>query len=338
MSLLRFVLILALVIALTYILVIGKDILIPLVLAVFLWYLINAMADAVARIYPFPVPVRMCAAISTLVAICWLPIKVTQATIPQVVLAAPKYQRNLRALFKSLSDYIEVDSGWLQDSFMDYLDLPTVVSTVASGFAMFATNALMIFLYVGFLLFEQGSFMRKLPKIFRRAETRSSVISVLGAISDKIRTYLWVKTFVSFLTGVFSYIVLLIVGVDFAAFWAVVIFFLNYIPNVGSFFGVVCPALLALLQFNSFYQFLAVIAPAGLMQFVLGNVLEPKLMGSSLNLSPFVVIFSLVVWGGLWGIVGAFLSVPLMVIVMIVLAEFPDTRPIAVLLSSDGDV
>ena len=102
--------------------------------------------------------------------------------------------------------------------------------------------------------------------------------------------------------------------------------------------GVAFPAILALVQFDTFTPFVILVATLGAVQFVVGNVVEPRLMGSSLNLSPLVVILSLSLWGQLWGVVGMFLSVPLTVITMIILSNFSATQPFAVALSQDGQI
>ena len=132
--------------------------------------------------------------------------------------------------------------------------------------------------------------------------------------------------------------VLVAVGLDLAGFWAFVIFLLAYIPTIGSLLGVIFPALMALLQFGGISEFLIIAVGLGAAQLVIGNVLEPRMMGRSLNLSSLVVIVSLAVWGSLWGVTGMFLSVPITVVLMIILAQFKQTRPIAILLSANGKV
>ena len=150
--------------------------------------------------------------------------------------------------------------------------------------------------------------------------------------------YLTIKTLASFGTAMISYFVLQIIGVDFAAFWALLIFLLNYIPTVGSIIAVVFPFLFAFIQFDTVYPaFIVGILLVGI-QFVMGNVVEPKMQGQSLNLSPLVIVLSLVFWGKIWGIAGAFLCVPIMVIINIILSRFPTTRPIAILLSANGKI
>ncbi len=140
------------------------------------------------------------------------------------------------------------------------------------------------------------------------------------------------------LTGASSYVILLVVGVDFAGFWGFIIFLLNYIPTIGSLLGILLPALLAVVQFATLGPVLAVLIGGGLTQFAIGNLVEPRLMGTSLNISPLVVLISLAVWGSIWGLAGMFLSVPLTMIAMIVFSYFRPTRPIAILISGNGDI
>lgn len=118
-------------------------------------------------------------------------------------------------------------------------------------------------------------------------------------------------------------------------FWALLIFVLNFIPNIGSIVATILPSLLALVQFDSLTPFLIVLFGIGTIQFVIGNILEPNLMGHRLNISPLVIVLSLVLWGYLWGVPGLFLGVPMMVILIIVLYHFEDTRWV-VMLSRDG--
>jgi len=139
-------------------------------------------------------------------------------------------------------------------------------------------------------------------------------------------------------TGLVGYVVLALVGVDFASFWGFTIFLLNYIPIIGSVVATLFPALLTLIQFDTFTPFLIVGIGLTSAQFIVGNVIEPKLMGSSLNLSPLVVLLSLALWGSLWGIPGMFLCIPIMVILLIVLSHFDATRPLAVMLSERGEL
>jgi predicted PurR-regulated permease PerM len=142
----------------------------------------------------------------------------------------------------------------------------------------------------------------------------------------------------SLLTATLSYAVMSAVGMEFALFWATTIFFLNYIPTIGSILGTVLPAAFALVQFQAAGPVLAVLVGVGAVQVVVGNVLLPKVAGKTLNISLFVTIFSLFAFGALWGVTGMFVAMPTMAILIITLANFEATRPFAVLLSRTGDV
>jgi predicted PurR-regulated permease PerM len=126
------------------------------------------------------------------------------------------------------------------------------------------------------------------------------------------------------------------VGLDFASFWAFLIFVLNFIPVIGSIVATIFPALLALIQFDTIGPFIVVAGGVQLVQTVVGQVVEPKLLGDTLNLSPLAIILSLTIWGAIWGVTGMLLCVPITVIVMIVLAHFRETRVVAVWLSAKG--
>src|SRR5690606_28414174 len=146
-----------------------------------------------------------------------------------------------------------------------------------------------------------------------------------------------IKFLASAATGLLSYILLRALGINFAEIWALLIFIFNFIPTIGSIVATLFPSLMALAQSNDgFGLFFAVLLGITAIQILIGNVLEPRIVGQSLNLSPVVILFNLALWGAIWGIPGMFLCVPLLIITTIVLAHFPKTRPIAILLSSDG--
>jgi predicted PurR-regulated permease PerM len=174
--------------------------------------------------------------------------------------------------------------------------------------------------------------------MFRDRGQQDQLHGVLDQIDRDIRVYIRIKTTLAAITSVLAYLVMAWVGVDFAGFWAVLVFFFYYIPTVGSILAIVAPALLTLVQFDHLTPFLIVLLVIGAIQIVMANAIEPAVMGRSLNLSPLVVIVSLLVWGTMWGVVGMFLCVPIMVVLLIVLAHFETTRPVAVLLSANGDI
>lgn len=321
-----------------YVLVTGSDLLIPLAIAVMVWYLINALSRVFERHLCAPGWLALTLSIATLVIALGLIVEMISGNIAAVRAAAPGYQANIEKLIQKV-----VQLGGLKEMptighVVEQFDVKTLIGGVAGAAAKVAGNAGLILIYVAFLLAEQRTFGRKIHALFPDPGRQKEVQEILADIQRRTQTYVSVKTLLSLVTAAVSYVVLAVVGVDLAAFWAFMIFLLAYIPTIGSLLGVVFPALLAIIQFGTLGPFLVVTIGLGAAQFAIGNVLEPRMMGKSLNLSSLVVIISLAVWGSIWGVTGMFLCVPITVIMMIVLAEFKQTRPVAVLLSADGRI
>ena len=173
--------------------------------------------------------------------------------------------------------------------------------------------------------------------LFPAREERQEAVVAFLRIRDGVEQYLWVQTITGLLIAVTSWGMMAAVGLDNAVFWAFLIFVAGYIPIVGGAIGILAPPLFALLQFPGFWQAIALLAVLQTIQFVVGNVLLPRMQGDSLNIDPVVVLLSLAFWGMVWGVAGMFLSTPLTVIAMVVCAQFDRSRWIAVLLSANGE-
>ncbi len=325
-----------------FFLVQGRDLLIPIAVAIVIWYLLNALASFMHRIPLGGWQLPNWAAFSLAVIVVLLAIALVAELISdnlsQVAAAAPAYQTNFENLVAAASRL----AGFKQPpdiaSVIDQIDLRALIGNFASTAAGFAGSFGIVLVYVVFLLIEQGSFENKFNALFPDSEHRQEVRDLLHRMQEQIQTYVAIKTLTSAMTGIISYVILLLVGVDFAGFWGFIIFLLNYIPTIGSLLGILLPTLLAVVQFATVGPVLTVLIAGGATQFVIGNLVEPRLMGSSLNISPLVVLISLAVWGSIWGLAGMFLSVPLTMIVMIVFSYFGPTRPIAIMLSGNGKI
>ena len=194
----------------------------------------------------------------------------------------------------------------------------------------------MVIFYTGFLLYEQQYFDQKITGMIKNKATEDDVRHILNNIDIKVQRYIWVKTFVSALAGSLTFVLLRIFHVDFAAFWGVIAFILNFVPYVGSLLSIVLPSLIALVQFSDPSSFLAVFICLCALHGLVGHALDPFLMGKNLNLSPIFIISSLAMWEMIWGVPGMFLSIPILAMIVITLSQFPHTRPLAVLLSKTG--
>ena len=324
------------------ILVYGRDVIIPIAIAVMLWQLINGIARLIGRLKllgrkPGPSVCRL-AAIATIFLFSWLVVDIVARNVAEVRTAAPSYEGNLRALFAQVEKLPWFDQMPSLRQLMDQVDVPAIIGNLSSTLGGLVGNAGLVALYVAFLLLEQNSFADKMKYLFRNDERRAQTLSALEELEFRIERYLWLKSAVSLLTAVLCYIVLIIVDVDYAVFWALIVFLLNFIPNIGSLFAVIFPSMLTVLQFGSISMGIGVLVALSAVQFVVGSFIEPRMMGNSLNLSPLVIILSLTIWGAIWGVAGMFLCVPMTVIVMIVLSHFESTRGIAIMLSADGKV
>ncbi|SDE55748.1 AI-2E family transporter [Rhodospira trueperi] len=324
------------------ILVLGKDILVPLAIALLVWHLINALDEGIAKVpgvgSRLPGWVRLSLAFAAIGLLLYLFGRLATQNIVEVTQAAPEYKAKLNAVVHDVAASIGFDQAIDLETMIRQIPIEEVVPDIAGAVSALVGQAGLVLVYVLFLLLEQRRFGDKLRALLPHPGREAQARALLGRIQNDIKTYVWIKTVTSAATGAVSYAVLMVVGVDYAAFWAVVIFLLNYIPTIGSMLGVAFPALLALVQFDTPVNALVVTGVLGAVQFTIGNIIEPRLMGHSLNLSPLVVILSLVVWGSIWGVVGMFLCVPLTGIIMIVMSNVPATRPIAILLSSDGHI
>jgi predicted PurR-regulated permease PerM len=208
---------------------------------------------------------------------------------------------------------------------------------IGEGLQNAASAAVFTLIFLAFIFPAAAVMSDKLDFIFRSEDQREAARDVLMRIRESMERYLWVQTVMSLIITALTYTTLTVIGLENALFWAFLIFFLNYIPTIGSIAAVVLTTAVALVQFPTLGPVVAVFAGVGAWQFIIGNFLQPRMTGESLNLSAVVVLLALAIWGTVWGIVGAFLAAPMTVMLMIVLAQFPSTRWIAILLSADGN-
>lgn len=320
----------------------GRDLFVTFAIAVMVWYVINALTRQFQRIriqeWRLPRWLGLMLSLIMLVLAGNLVVDLITANVNQVARAAPHYAANLDRMVDRFFVWFDLPEPPTLAEFVRDIDLAPWIGTLVGALSGFAGKLGLVIVYVLFLLMSQGFFGHKLEALVPHAERRARVVRLIEHIQGEIQSYLWIKTLVSILTGLVSYAVLATVGVDFASFWAFVIFLLNYIPTIGSIIGVVFPAILTLVQFDTPGPFLTVALGLGTIQFVIGNILEPRLQGSSLGLDPIVLILALISWGMMWGVAGMFLAVPITVIIMIVLSQFDGGRPIAILMSRDGSL
>ena len=334
---------------------VGRGVLIPLVVAGFLCFLIFTMKESVRRA-PFvgkyiPNWLAFMIAFALIGAAVVLFVEIIKANVATLLDQWPNYETRLRTLAHQGLEFVRAVEflpteliGGVEQIQQSAIDLVRpLLSRAASSLTGLTSNFLTfitIFLYLVFMLIERGRIFRKINLLGRDESQRHVINETIADIGVMVRQYITIKTVSNLVTATASYIIMLIIGIQFAGFWALLIFVLNYIPIFGAASAVTLPVLLALVQPDGGGVHMAAIALASLIgtEQIMSNVIEPRVVGRSLNLSPLVILFTLSVWGSLWGFAGLLLSVPITVTVMIVLSQFRPTRPIAIMLSDDGKI
>lgn len=325
-----------------WVLWLGKALLIPLFLAILAFYLVGILNDFWREtIFRWLTPPALLVnAISAAVLIvCALVIsRLVAENTANVIAAAPRYGTRLAEVYEDIMARLPGEEPTALHDLINRTTFARYLAMLASGIAGIAGNGAMVFLYLVFLMLERPFFHAKLRSLIPDESRRAAVDRIISQVNRDVRTYLGVKTFVSMLTAILAFGIMWYVGLDFAGFWALLIFIFNFIPNIGSLIATALPAALALVQFESFRPFIIIVVGITIIQVVLGNYIDPRLMGRTLNMSPLAVVLSLVFWGMLWGVAGMFLCVPITAVMTIVLSHFKSTRWIAILLSRSGSV
>jgi predicted PurR-regulated permease PerM len=329
-----------------YVLLVGKNLLIPLVLAIFIWFLINMLKDLIGMlsIRGKHLPQLLCfifAIIGILLAFAFI-IDIISSNVAAVSASSQTYTENfshiLNAASAKVAEWFKLENPPRFNDMLKDFDFGSLLSKIAMGLTSLAGRTGIVLIYILFLFLEQASFSIKFKALCKDRQQQEQLTRIVNRIQKDVRTYFGIKVFTSALTGFLSYLIMKWVGLDFAEFWGLLIFLMNFIPTIGSIIATVFPALLALVQFPTFGPFFIIVGGIGMLQFLIGNLLEPKMMGNTLNMSPLVILLALAFWGAIWGIPGMILSVPITVISIIICANFPATRPFAILLSKDGRV
>lgn len=326
-----------------YGLIVARNLLMPLIIAVFLWHLLNTLAAYIKSLYIvgryLPMPVCLIAAIIIICFIIYQLASIVTDNVGEVIVRAPIYQENFRSILIGIDERFHIKVMAYLNDFFQNMSFRTILVNLYGTFTSLTSNAFLIALYVGFLFLEQRVMLLKMSALFPQEKHFRLVSDIINQIVEDTQTYIGIKSAMSFMIALASWIIMKSVGLDFAEFWALLIFFLNFIPNIGSMIATAFPVMLALVQYqNSFVPFIVITVGIIAAQFIVGNVIEPRFLGKQLNLSPFVVLISLGIWGALWGVLGMFLAVPIMVILMIVFSHFEKTEPVAILLSQNGTI
>lgn len=313
----------------------------PFVLAIMIWYLIFELRKAGGKIKirgkQLPQWLLTILAFVIILLAVFGVIELITHNLELARANAPDYLENVRQMLGSIQkiEGFEEVQQRIVERILTF-DFRPLLTGLINGISGIAGNIFLIIIYVFFLLAEEKLFAKKMKLLLNDSTRVIYFQSIVQEIHSAVRTYTFVKTLMSLLTALLSYGILIIFGVDFPILWAFVIFLLNFIPYVGSLIATLLPAVFAVFQFQSFTIFIWVFLAIEVVQIVVGNIIEPKVMGTTLNLSPLGVLLALTFWGIIWGIIGMILSVPITSILVIIASRFETTRFIAVLFSETG--
>lgn len=256
----------------------------------------------------------------------------------------PKYEIRLMSIFEKIAFHLnlEFDKGksfienlWGILQVRDFIQKAAV--NLSSGIVSSVKSVLVFLLMLAFLLIELGSFSEKINIAFEGV-SRGAILNISSQIIFDVTRYLSIKFFISLATGILVYAGVAIVGLDFPIVWGFFAFVMNFIPTFGSIISIVITFLFALLQFYPEWgKIIYVVILLISVNFVLGNIIEPRIEGRHLGLSPFAILISLSIWGWIWGFIGMILAVPMTVIIKIVCQNIPELRRIAIFFSNNPE-
>ena len=316
-----------------------KGIFIPFFMALLLYFLFNGV---VSRLLYFRIPkfiVLLFLLIFIFILFYFFGMLI-YAGISSFVDHFPAYSTRISNLFTNLigrlnipaSEVLFVSSVTLCSA--SSLKGTSIISTTFGSFASFIGNLFFIIIFLIFMLGGRDSLVARVHKAFDEKKAKE-MISIVKSIENQVQHYLVLKTFISLLTAVISGIIIYAGGLDFVLFSSLLIFILNFIPNIGSIIAVAFPILTGLIKFGFSVNILIVTLGLMLTQMIAGNVIEPKIAGRNLNLSPIVILISLIFWGYIWGIIGMILAVPLTSAMKIIFSHINILKPLSKLISAD---
>ena len=316
------------------------DILTPLAMAIFLVIVIDGVKRTIEEKTPLP---RRWAGIASLIVVVLL----FAGSIAIIVYGAAGFFGQASGVSAGIGPRIDqiitdvygvlnVPSPPTAQDLINGIDIRTYLTSAAVQAQGVMSGAFFVLVYLGFLLASQGGFRRKLVAMFPDRDQRDEAVEVFQRVRGGVEGYIWVQSVTGAIICVFAWALMKAVGLQNAEFWTFVIFIVGFIPVLGGAVAGLAPPLFALVQFPTYWQAIVLLVGLQAVLFVVGNMIQPRMQGDNQNIDPVAVLLSLALFGKMWGVVGMFLSTPLAVMAMAILAEFKGSHWMAILLSGDG--
>lgn len=318
-----------------------RGILTPLAMAIFLMIMIDGLKRAIET--RTPVPGRWAGVTALIVVVLGFFVSIAIITNGALTFfdeasgVSTRIGPRLDQILVDGSRVLGVETAPTASELIARLDLQGFLAQAARQAQGILSGAFFVMVYLIFLLASQAGFRRKIVGLFPGRIARSEALEVFQRVRGGVEGYLWVQTVTGALICAAAWLLMKAVGLQNAEFWTFVIFIIGFIPVLGGAVAGLAPPLFALVQFESYWPALILLGGLQAILFISGNFIQPRMQGDNQNIDPVVVLLSLALWGQLWGVVGMFLSTPLAVMAMAVLAEFRGSRWMAILLSGDGE-
>lgn len=310
----------------------AQSVILPLIIAWLLSYLLAPAVNFLVK-HRIPTGASVLAVVVLLVGFFYLIGVFVQTRVMGFVNQYDAYASQLTQIGTDLMTRFNIPEDYFQE--FDWAgQIGSRLVTLSGSFVSMLNTMGLILIFLVFMLLGKPYTQQKIERAFPEHQARK-ITDVTNSITGQISRYLMIKLMISAVTALLVWLLLTLMGVDFPVTWAVFTFLLNFIPMVGSAVATIPPVLIAVVQFYpSFWPAVAVLTGLLIIQQLMGSFIEPKLMGDSLNLSPVVILLSLLFWGWLWGITGALLSVPIAAAIKIVCENIEGLKPVSVLMGT----
>jgi predicted PurR-regulated permease PerM len=330
------------VIAVGFVLYQVRSIILPFALAVFISYVLNPLIEFFER---RKVPTFLSIIIALVITFLVLNFfgMLVYTSIRSFASDFPKYSTRLNMFIQQALDFLNIprealvsQTGegdglqWLA-SFRE-LSLHKIILNTLGSVLNIMSNTFLVLLFLLFILIGRNQMNRKMKLAFED-QTAFRIGNMVKNINLQIQRFLIAKGSISLATGILFAFILYVFGVQFAVIWGLLAFLLNFIPNIGSIIATILPLPIAFIQFGNIGNVFWLALILGGIQLTIGNFIDPRIVGQRVNLSPLLVLFSLMFWGWLWGIIGMFLAIPISVVIKIIFENIESLRFISVLMS-----
>lgn len=309
-----------------------------LVCLVFAIIIFSLTSDAISAFARLKVPnwlATTLALIAIAIGLLWAATTVV-AQVNQVLSIALSYADRAQAVLERLSQRWGPNVQSAINTFLGSVDVAGWMRSAASQASNLVSASVLILTFVGFMFSERIWFPIKIERLTKDPQHARQVLGTVHTIMRRVNRYLVVKAGISAVTATLIWLLFRFFGLELAVAVAMLTFILNFIPTLGSIIATVITVAIVLAQTGDPTTTLIIGSVVMVIHFVIGNIFDPMLLGQTLRLSSFGIILSLALWGAVWGIAGTFLAVPIMVAVMIVCAQIPWLRPVAIMLSQEG--